>query len=85
MAVQLWKDGKDGKPEMVMIEPEVFNMSFLDHGYRFTEQPEPEKEEDEADEDTEEEPDGIEEPETDAIEEPAIKEEVLKRPYSKRR
>ena len=70
---------------MVMIEPEVFNMSFLDAGYRFTEQPELEKEEDEADKDTEEKPDGTEERKTDTDEEPRIKEEVLKRPYNKRR
>lgn len=84
MAVQLWKDGKDGRPEIVMIEPEVFSMSFIDAGYRFTEQPEPRKEEDEADKDTEEKPDGTEEGETSAIEEPVIKEEVLKRPYRRR-
>lgn len=85
MAVQLWKDGPNG-PEMVMVEPEVFNMSFLEHGYRFTEQPESEKEEElETNEDTEEKPDGTEERETDAIEKPAIKEEMLKRPYNKRR
>ena len=84
MAVQLWKDGKDGRPEMVMIEPEVFSMSFIDAGYRFTEKPEPEKEEDEADKDAEEKPDGAEERKTDAIEEPVIKEEVLKRTYKRR-
>ena len=83
MAVQLWKDGPNG-PEMVLIEPEVFNMSFLDAGYRFTEQPEPEKEEDEDDKDAEEKPDGAEERKTDAGEEPRIKEEVLKRTYKRR-
>ena len=83
MSVQLWKDGPNG-PEMVLIEPEVFSMSFLDVGYRFTEQPEPRKEEDEADKDTEEKPDGTEERETSSIEEPVIKEEVLKRPYRRR-
>lgn len=87
MSVQLWKDGPNG-PEMVLIEPEVFNMSFLDAGYRFTEQHEPEKEEDEADKDTEEKPDGIEERKNDADEpdeKPVVKEEMLKRPYNKRR
>ena len=83
MAVQLWKDGKNG-PEMVLIDPEVFNLSFLDNGYRFTEQSEPEKEEDETDKDTEEEPDGTEERETGTIEKP-VKEEMLKRSYNKRR
>lgn len=86
MAVQLWKDGPNG-PEMVMIEPEVFNMSFIDAGYRFTEQPEPEKEENETDEDPEEKPDGTEERKTDADkpdEEPVIKEEVLKRSYRRK-
>lgn len=92
MAVQLWKDGKDGKPEMVIVDAESFNMSFLEHGYRFTEQPEPEKEEEdkklETNEDTEEKPDGAEERKADADkpgEEPVIKEEVLKRSYNKRR
>lgn len=88
MAVQLWKDGKDGKPEMVIVDAESFNMSFLEHGYRFTEQPEPEKEEEdkklETNEDTEEKPDGAEERKTDAGEEPRIKEEVLKRTYKRR-
>ena len=91
MAVQLWKNGKDGRPEMVLIEPEVFNMSFLDAGYRFTEQPEPEKEENEQekeenedDKDAEEKPDGTEGRKTDAGEEPRIKEEVLKRTYKLR-
>jgi hypothetical protein len=82
MAVELWEDGPNG-PERVMIDPEVFNMSFLEHGYRFTKEKEKELE---TDEDTKEEPNGTEERETDAdkYEEP-VKEEMLKRPYNKRR
>jgi len=69
---------------MVLIKTAVLSMSFLDAGYRITEKPETEKEEDEADKDTEEKPDGAEERKTDAGEEPRIKEEVLKRTYKRR-